>query len=102
MAQGERAQLALADSEIAVAASRSLYLAAADDAELTLAACAFALDAASAVIDRALDLHGIAGGSADLPLERWAREVRWLRLTGGGADQSRLAIAQRLLSTFKK
>jgi len=54
------------------------------------------------VVDRAMDLHGVAGGSADLPLERWARELRWQRLSLGGTEQTKLTIAQRLVSTFKK
>ncbi len=103
LAQGERARLALADNEIAVSASRSLYRSAAEQvAELGLAATVFAEQAAIAVVDRALDLHGPAGGSADLPLERWARELRWQRLSSGGVDQQRLAVAQRLITTFKK
>lgn len=103
LAQGERARLALADNEIEVAAARALYLSAADRTEeLALAATANAVEMATAVVDRAMDLHGVAGGSADLPLERWARELRWQRLSLGGADQAKLAIAQRLTSTFKK
>ncbi|MXX31901.1 MAG: acyl-CoA dehydrogenase [Chloroflexi bacterium] len=103
LAQGERARLALADNEIATSASRALYLSAAEELEeQALPALAFALDAANTVVDRAMQLHGPAGGSADLPLERWAREVRWLRLTAGGLDQQRQGIAERLLSTFKK
>ena len=103
LAQGERAQLALADNEIAVTAARALYLAAAGRIdELALPALAFATEAAVTVVDRALALHGPAGGSADLPLERWARELRWMRLSAGGVERQRLAIAQRLLTTFKK
>lgn len=103
LAQGERARLALADNEIAVAAARALYLSAADRTEeLALAATSFAVETAMVVVDRAMDLHGISGGSADLPLERWARELRWQRLSFGGTDQANLTIAQRLISTFKK
>lgn len=103
LAQGERARLALADNEIEVAAARALYLAGADwTEELALAATANAVETATAVVDRAMDLHGVAGGSADLPLERWARELRWQRLSLGGADQAKLTIAQRLTRTFKK
>ncbi|MCY3923655.1 MAG: acyl-CoA/acyl-ACP dehydrogenase [Chloroflexi bacterium] len=103
IAQGERARLALADNEIEVAAARALYLSAADRTEeLALAATANALETATEVVDRAMDLHGVGGGSADLPLERWARELRWQRLRFGGTDQAKLIIAQRLLSTFKK
>ncbi|MDE2893819.1 MAG: acyl-CoA/acyl-ACP dehydrogenase [Chloroflexota bacterium] len=103
LAQGERARLALADNEIAVAAARALYLTAADHTdELALAATSYAIETATAVVERAMDLHGIAGGSADLPLERWARELRWQRLSLGGVDQAKLNIAHRLTSTFKK
>ena len=103
LAQGERARLALADNQIAVSASRALYLAASHQlSDLALAALTFASDTAESVVDRAIDLHGPAGGSADLPLERWARELRWQRLGQGGIDQQRLAIAQRLVTTFKK
>ncbi len=103
LAQGERARLALADNEIAIAASRALYLSASTRVdELALAATASALETGSAVVDRVMQMHGIAGGSADLPLERWSRELRWLRLAHGGVDQQRLAVAQRLVTTFKK
>lgn len=103
LAAGEAARLALADNEIALQASRALYLsAAAQVAELALASRAFALDSAQSVVERAITLHGPVGGSADLPLERWSRELSWMRLTEGGPDQQRLSIAQRLTSTFKK
>ena len=112
LANGERAQLALADNEIAVAAARSLYRSSAGhdgDAEPiqervaeVMSALAFACEVSESVVERAMDLHGPAGGSADLPLERWARELRWQRLTLGGVAQYRLAIAQRLMTTFKK
>ena len=103
LAHGERARLALADNEIGVSASRALYLSASDQvSELALSSTGLAGDVATAVVDRAMDLHGPTGGSADLPLERWARELRWQRLVAGGVDQQRLAIAQRLVTTFKK
>ena len=103
MAQGERAKLSLADNEIALSASRALYLSAPECLdELSLQALAFAKEIAVTVVDRAMDLHGPAGGSSDLPLERWSRELRWLRLSGGGIDQQKLSVAQRLITTFKK
>ena len=103
LAQGERAKLALADNEIAVSASRAMYLRGSDPVEaVELEATAFATSAAVDVVERAMSLYGAAGGSADLPLERWARELRWLQLGTGSIDHDRLAVAQRLLSTFKK
>lgn len=103
LARGERARLALADNEIAVCASRALYLSAAEpDGQLQLESQIFATSVAVDVINRAMAVHGPAGGSADLPLERWARELRWVQLGFGGIDQQRLAVAQRLITTFKK
>ncbi len=103
LAQGERVRLALADQEIAISASRALYLSASDQIDdRALVATTFANDVAVTVVDGAMDLHGPVGGSADLPLERWARELRWQRLSSGGVDQQRLAIAQRLVTSFKK
>ena len=109
LARGERARLALAESEIAIRAARQLYLAAAAEAEggalsleSALAALAFAADAAVGVVDRTIELHGLAALSADLPLERWARDLRSRRAAEGGAAQQRLAIAERLTTTFKK
>ena len=103
LAQGERARLALADNEIAISAARALYLTAAERIELfALQAMVFANRMAVEVVDRALALHGPAGASSDLPLERWARELRWIEVGFGGPDQHRLAVAQRLITTFKK
>ena len=109
IALGERAQLSLADNEVAVLAARGLYLEAAAVSDANgdllvpaLAARAFAAEAASAVVERAQGLHGPAGASADLPLERWARDLQWQRWSDGGRDQQRFAIARRLTSTFKK
>ena len=106
IAKGERAQLALADSEIAVRASRGLYVRAAGAADLSveaaLSALAFATEAAIGVVDRTLELHGPLALSADLPLERWARDLRSRQAAEGGATQQRLAIAERLTTTFKK
>ena len=103
LAAGERARLALADNEIGISAARALYIVAAEHvSDMALTATAFATQVAESVVERAMDLHGPSGGSADLPLERWARELRWQRLSSGGVDQQRLAVAQRLISTFKK
>ena len=109
IAQGERAQLALADNEIAVLAARGLYLNAAEACDAggellvsALAARAFAAEAAASVVERAVNLHGVDGASADLPLERWARDLQLRRLNEGGSDGQRLAIAGRLTTTFKK
>ena len=70
--------------------------------EAALAALAFASDAALDIVERTLELHGPLAASADLPLERWLRDLRARRLSEGGPTQQRLAIALRLTTTFKK
>jgi len=116
---------ALAYNEIAVRTSRLLYLSAAaawdrsptlrDDketasdsdsvraaeAEVSAARLHAAL-AALEVVDRTIQLHGGAGVSTDLPLERWYRDLRVRRIDDGGEAGQREAIAAHLLSTFKK
>ena len=69
---------------------------------LSLASQVFASDAAVAVVERTMQLGGSTAASADLPLERWMRELQWLRLANGGTDRQRLILAQELVSTFKK
>ena len=86
LAQGERARLALADNEVsdrrfagAVTCRRRIK-----PKSWHWLRHRMRLRRPRSVVDRAMDLHGVAGGSADLPLERWARESRWQRLSFGG------------------
>lgn len=101
---------ALADNEVELRASRWLYLAAAQAldagavaAEANVAGARLAAgSAATAVVDRTIQLHGSAGISADLPLERWYRDLRLRRIDEGGEAAQRSTIATHLLTTFKK
>jgi acyl-CoA dehydrogenase len=103
-------QWALADNEVELRASRWLYLAAAqsldagsDGADAEVAgARLMAGSTATAVVDRTIQLHGSAGVSADLPLERWYRDLRLSHIDEGGEAAQRSTIANHLLTTFKK
>ena len=103
-------QWALADNEVELRASRWLYLAAAQSvdgdavsAEADVAgARLMAASTATAVVDRTIQLHGSAGVSADLPLERWYRDLRLRRIDEGAEAGQRSVIADHLLTTFKK
>ena len=53
---------------------------------------------AGRVLDRALQIHGGIGLTADLPLERWYKHVRAERLEAGTTERLRSALAQELLS----
>lgn len=53
---------------------------------------------AGRVLDRALQIHGGVGLTADLPLERWYKHVRAERFEAGTTERLRSALAQELLS----
>lgn len=50
------------------------------------------------VIDRAIQIHGAAGISADLPLERMYRDARGARLYDGPDEVHRMLVARELLN----
>ena len=49
------------------------------------------------VIDRAIQVHGGAGVTSDLPLERMYREARYARIYDGPDEVHRMVVARRLL-----
>jgi alkylation response protein AidB-like acyl-CoA dehydrogenase len=51
------------------------------------------------VIDRAIQVHGALGVTADTPLDRMYREARYARLYDGPDEVHRMVVARRLLST---
>lgn len=57
----------------------------------------FGDELASRVLDKCIQIHGAAGVSKDLPLERMYRDVRSLRITEAGTEVQRWVIARNLL-----
>ncbi|MBI3454341.1 MAG: acyl-CoA dehydrogenase family protein [Candidatus Rokubacteria bacterium] len=53
------------------------------------------------VIDRAIQAHGAAGISADLPLELFYREARAARIYDGPDEVHRMVVARRILRDFQ-
>jgi acyl-CoA dehydrogenase len=51
------------------------------------------------VIDRAIQVHGALGVTADTPLERMYREARYARLYDGPDEVHRMVVARQLLSS---
>src|SRR5207302_2099256 len=51
------------------------------------------------VIDRAIQVHGALGVTADTPLDRMYREARYARLYDGPDEVHRMVVARQLLST---
>ncbi|GIX49271.1 MAG: acyl-CoA dehydrogenase [Candidatus Tectimicrobiota bacterium] len=57
----------------------------------------FATEMAFRVLDRAIQVHGGIGLTKDLPLERWFREIRVLRIGEGPNEIHRWVVARSLL-----
>jgi alkylation response protein AidB-like acyl-CoA dehydrogenase len=57
----------------------------------------FASEMAARVTDAALQIHGGYGFTRDLPLERYVRDVRILRIYEGSSEVQRNIIARALL-----
>ncbi|MFF1261249.1 acyl-CoA dehydrogenase family protein [Streptomyces sp. NPDC058321] len=56
-----------------------------------------ATEAASRVVDRAIQLHGGMGVSREMPLERWYRELRIRRIGEGATEIQKVIISRDLL-----
>ncbi|MET7395130.1 acyl-CoA dehydrogenase family protein [Dactylosporangium sp. NPDC005572] len=103
------AQQLIADNEIDLAATRALLdvACAALDAgsaasQETSIAKTFAGEAIGRVVDRAVQLCGGLGVSADLPVARIAREVRPFRVYDGPSEVHRYAIARRAVKAARR
>jgi len=103
------AQQMIADNEIDLAATRALLHhacvqldAGREAAQETSIAKTFGAEAIGRVTDRAMQLCGGQGMSADLPIARIAREVRPFRVYDGPSEVHRMAIARRVVSAHRK
>lgn len=104
LASRQAIQWMIVDSELDIRQARWLTLEAAakaDRGEPFRSAAAMAKlvasEAASRVVDRAMQIHGGYGVTKDLPLERWYRELRIRRIGEGPSEVQRLIIARDLL-----
>ncbi|WP_033263462.1 acyl-CoA dehydrogenase family protein [Amycolatopsis vancoresmycina] len=95
-------QQLIADSEIDIEAARALVWRACTEldegrpgAQHTSIAKTFAAEAVHRVVDRAVQICGALGVSADAPLSRLYREVRPFRIYDGPSETHRWAIARR-------
>ena len=102
-------QQLLADSEIDIEASRALLWRACWEldqgrpgAQHTSIAKTFVSEAVNRVVDRAVQVCGALGISADLPLSRLLREVRPFRIYDGPSETHRWAIARRAVRTARQ
>ena len=109
LAQHQAVQLMLADSAIDLYASRLMALHCAwlmeqakpHRQEIAMAKV-FVSEALNRIVDRAIQIHGSLGYSADLPLERYYRDARGARIYDGPSEVLRMAIAFDVLKTVAR
>ncbi|HCT77138.1 MAG TPA: acyl-CoA dehydrogenase [Micromonosporaceae bacterium] len=100
-------QWMIADSETELEAARWLILRAAwtvdqgmDPRHSSSMAKLYGAQMANSVIDRVLQIHGGMGYTRELPIERWYRYVRLLRIFEGTDEMQRLIISRDLLRGY--
>ena len=95
----------IADSEIEIRAARLLTYQAAWQGDLgndikvaASMAKVYSTEMAGRVVDRCIQIFGGMGVAAEMPLERWYREMRIKRIGEGPSEVHRMVIARDLLS----
>jgi len=105
IANRQAIQWMIADSAVEIEALRWLVLAAAwqvdhaiDSRQAESMAKLHGGVHANQIVDRVLQIHGGMGYTRELPIERWYRELRLLRIYEGTDEMQRRTIARNLLS----
>jgi alkylation response protein AidB-like acyl-CoA dehydrogenase len=104
IAERQAIQWMIADSAVEIEALRWLVLAAAfqvdsgaDSRQAQSIAKLYGGVKANEIVDRVLQIHGGMGYTRELPVERWYRELRLLRIYEGTDEIQRRTIARNLL-----
>jgi acyl-CoA dehydrogenase len=102
-------QWMIADSEVELEAARWLILRAAwtvdqgwDPRHASSMAKLFGASMVNHVVDRVMQVHGGMGYTRELPIERWYRQVRLMRIYEGTDEMQRLIISRDLLRGYTK
>ncbi len=102
-------QWMIADSEVELEAARWLILRAAwtvdqgeDPRHTSSMAKLYGAGMVNRVVDRVMQIHGGMGYTRELPIERWYRQVRLMRIYEGTDEMQRLIIARDLLRGYTK
>jgi acyl-CoA dehydrogenase len=105
IANRQAIQWMIADSAVEIEALRWLVLTAAwqvdhgiDSRQAQSMAKLYGGTQANQIVDRVLQIHGGMGYTRELPIERWYRELRLLRIYEGTDEIQRRTIARNLLS----
>ncbi|MFC0431566.1 acyl-CoA dehydrogenase family protein [Kutzneria buriramensis] len=109
IAERQAIQWMLADSAVEIEALRWLVLHAAwqvdqgvDSRQAQSMAKLYGGVKANEIVDRVLQIHGGMGYTRELPVERWYRELRLLRIYEGTDEIQRRTIARNLLKGHAK
>ena len=99
----------IADSETELEAARWLVLRAAwtvdqgmDPRHASSMAKLYGAGMVNRVVDRVMQIHGGMGYTRELPIERWYRQVRLLRIFEGTDEMQRLIISRDLLRGYTR
>jgi alkylation response protein AidB-like acyl-CoA dehydrogenase len=102
-------QWMIADSEVELEAARWLILKAAwtvdqgrDPRHASSHAKLYGAAMVNNVVDRVMQIHGGMGYTRELPIERWYRQVRLMRIYEGTDEMQRLIISRDLLRGYTK
>ncbi len=105
IANRQAIQWMIADSAVEIEALRWLVITAAwqvdhaiDSRQAQSMAKLYGGVQANQIVDRVLQIHGGMGYTRELPVERWYRELRLLRIYEGTDEIQRRTIARNLLS----
>ncbi|HEV7963353.1 MAG TPA: acyl-CoA dehydrogenase family protein [Actinoplanes sp.] len=100
-------QWMIADSETELEAARWLILRAAwtvdqgeDPRHASSMAKLYGAGMVNRVVDRVMQIHGGMGYTRELPIERWYRQVRLMRIYEGTDEMQRLIISRDLLRGY--
>lgn len=109
IAERQAIQWMIADSAVEIEALRWLVLHAAWQADARLdsrhaqsIAKLYGGVKANEIVDRVLQIHGGMGYTRELPIERWYRELRLLRIYEGTDEMQRRTIARNLLKGYAR
>jgi acyl-CoA dehydrogenase len=107
--ENQAIQWMIADSEVELEAARWLILRAAwtvdqgwDPRHASSHAKLFGANMVNNVVDRVMQVHGGMGYTRELPIERWYRQVRLMRIYEGTDEMQRLIISRDLLRGYTK
>jgi alkylation response protein AidB-like acyl-CoA dehydrogenase len=107
--ENQAIQWMIADSEVELEAARWLTLKAAwtvdrgaDPRHASSHAKLYGANMVNNVVDRVMQIHGGMGYTRELPIERWYRQVRLMRIYEGTDEMQRLIISRDLLRGYTK